>query len=326
MLANLAIFLVSLVFLLLSADRLIDVVVTFAKGLRISAMVVGLTVVAIGTSLPEVMASSAAAFRGYPDIAIGNVVGSNICNVGLILGLPALFFPIVCSRTVILREGSLMLLATAMLWALGVFLGGMSRIAAGVFFLGFCWFIYSVFHSESGCEESDTGESSVDDAPGESSTDEAGSTAVLILKLLAYLAALLISSEFLVRSTVELARAVGIAEGVIAISIIALGTSLPELSVSIAAAKKNQGDILIGNILGSNISNIFLVLGVSGLILPFPISGLTLSLDIPLMALLAGLMFYFLYQERGINRSRGIVLLLLYGVMITRCILFSDVS
>ncbi len=320
MLVEILILLISLAALLFSADRLIELIVTFARGLNIPTMVVGLTVVAIGTSLPEVMASAAAAFKGHPEIAVGNVVGSNVCNVGLILGLPALFFPIVCSRRVIVRQGGLMLFVTGLFWAIALFNGEISRGISLLFVLGFCAFIYGVFRASASMQSA---EEAVEDT---AEIADVGSVPILVLKMIAFLVGLLISSEFLVRSTIEIARGVGISEAVIAISVIALGTSLPELSVSIAAAKKNQGDILVGNILGSNISNILLVLGVTGLISPFPISTVTTKFDIPLMGTLAVAMFAFLYSEKGISKSRGIALLLLYGVMILRCVAFPEAS
>lgn len=320
MVLQIFILLTSLAILLFSADRLIEVIVRFARGLGIPTMVVGLTVVAVGTSLPEVMASGAAALLGHPEIAVGNVVGSNVCNIGLILGLPALFFSIDCSRTVILRQGGLMMAATLLFWLIAATLGEIGRVTAGVFVLGFCAFIYSVFRdSSSMADEIGQGEEELEESQSASE-----SLAASIIKIVLLLACLLLSSDFLVEATIAIARSFGISEAVIAISVIALGTSLPELSVSIAAAKKNEGDILVGNVLGSNISNILLVLGVTGLITPFQISGVTLLFDIPLMVLLSTMMMIFLYQRKGITMPRGCFLLLLYAGVILRCVLAPD--
>ena len=138
--------------------------------------------------------------------------------------------------------------------------------------------------------------------------------------MLGVTALLLLSSYFLVSSTTDLARMIGVSEGIIALSMIAFGTSLPELSVSVAAATKNQGDILVGNIFGSNVSNLLLVLGVAALIEPYKVDGLTLKLDFPLMLLLSILMVAFLYGKKGIQGKKSIVLLGLYGLTILRCI------
>ena len=325
MLSEFIILVVSLAVLLYSADQLIDTVVKLAKGLNVSTMVVGLTVVAIGTSLPELMASSAAAIKGHPNIAVGNVIGSNVCNVGLILGLPALFFPILCRRSVLQREGVLMLLATAAFLLLA-FLGGLNRLFGGVFVLAFIAFVYFAFQAGEE-EDSQTPSEPAEEKEEEterSAVEESKRIRIVILKMMGFLVALLASSEFLVRATVSLASAMGVSEGVIAISMIAFGTSLPELSVSIAAAKKNQGDILVGNILGSNISNILLVLGATALITPFSVHPVSLYFDLPLMSLLAVLMLVFLWQTNGITRHKGMTLLGLYGLMILRCAFFPE--
>ncbi|MCB0325481.1 MAG: calcium/sodium antiporter [Bdellovibrionales bacterium] len=306
---------VSLAALLYAADNLIETVVSLATRMGMSTMAVGLTVVAIGTSLPEVMASAAAAWKGHPDIAVGNVVGSNICNIGLILGLPALVVPVTCHRAVLRREGLLMILASIVMLVLAVF-GGMSRATGLLFLFGFGWFIYQVFRkTKSNERETSSAENTSDeDAPGSLWT---------ALRSAGFLGLLLLSSEFLVRSTVSLATDLGVSETVIAITVIALGTSLPELSVSYAAAKRKQGDILVGNILGSNIANILLVLGLSAVISPFAIAPATLYFDIPAMLLLAFVMVAFLWRERGVDRPAGLVLLSLYAAVIVRCVLYS---
>jgi len=315
--------LISLAVLIYAADAFIDAVVLFAERMRIPPMVVGLTIVAIGTSLPELMASGAAAIKGYPEIALGNVIGSNVCNVGLILGLPALFTVITCSRAVVVREGMVMLFVTALLWGITAASGGLSRTTGFVFVVGFFAFIGWVFLKSSleRRRENETDNSDEDTDSAEKTHEDAQKIRGLMVKMLAALAALLISSEFLVRATVGLAQAWGVSEGVIAISVIALGTSLPELSVSIAAAKRNQGDILVGNILGSNISNILLVLGISSMITPFQVRPITLSLDFPMVALLSILMVWFLYRKEGIDLKRGVLLLVLYALVIVRCVM-----
>jgi cation:H+ antiporter len=336
MLLSFIIFAVSLGVLVKAADTFIDTAVECANRLHISPMVVGLTIVAVGTSLPEAVASAAAAFEGVPQIAIGNVLGSNICNIALILGLPALMVPITCRREVIVREGSVMLGISVFLWISCLIFGGLSRSAGVVFVLAFFAFIYIVMkmskkevvaansNVDSSAElakEEKNLESSAAGALSDKASDS-GSFSKEILIMVTALIFLLGSSKFLVDATVDIARGLGISETVIAISLIALGTSLPELAVSIAAVKKRQGDIMVGNILGSNISNILLVLGLTSAIQPFSVEKITLLFDFPMMILLSGLMFYYLYTEKGIDKPRGTLFLSLYAITIARCVIF----
>ena len=319
MIVDLLIFAVCLAALVYSSDSLIDTVAMLAERLKIPPMVVGLTVVAVGTSLPEVMASVAAAFKGYPEIAVGNVVGSNICNVALVLGFPALFYNINCSTKVIQKEGSIMLFTSVLLTAIGLFSLTITRGIGLVFVSSFFAFITFVFISAKGGakkQEEETTEIQ--------ETEQSSPFYVELLKVASMLVILLASSKFLVDSTVSLATAFGVSEAVIAISLIALGTSLPELSVSVSAARKKQGDILVGNILGSNISNILLVLGSTALVKPFGVSAQVAKIDMPIMLFLAACMYAFLYSEKGINRSRAIVLLTVYGLVILRCIFIGN--
>ena len=257
-----------------------------------------------------------AAWLGHPEIAIGNVVGSNICNVGLILGLTALFYTIKCQRRVVVEQGATLLAISFSVWIYAWLMGGLGRVIGSVFLIGFALYIYMVFRYADTTDDDQEGAEDLEVIKSKSR-----SVSWLIAKMLILMVLLLRSSDLLVTSTIELARMMGVSEGVLALSMIALGTSLPELSVSIAAARKNQGDICIGNIFGSNVSNLLLVLGIAALIEPFPISGLTLSLDFPLMLTLSALMLVFLYGAKGISANRGIVLLCLYGLMILRCIL-----
>jgi len=317
MILNLLIFAICLAGLLYSSDKLIDSVVVIAERMKISPMVVGLTVVAVGTSLPEVMASVTAAYKGYPEIAVGNVVGSNICNVALVLGVPALFFNINCSTKVIQREGTVMLLCSFVLGLIGVFSFTIGRGLGLVFTLSFFAFIAAVFLSAKASKKKAEEEEDTEDL-------EKFSMAPELAKIALMLVLLLVSSKFLVDATVSLATAFGVSEAVIAISLIALGTSLPELSVSISAARKNQDDILVGNILGSNISNILLVLGSTALVKPFSISRDVATIDMPIMIFLAVCMYGFLYTEKGITRNRALVLLAVYVMVILRCIFIGN--
>jgi cation:H+ antiporter len=319
MLENSLILLVSLAALVIASDKLVDGVVQLARRLGVSTMVVGLTVVAVGTSLPELMASSVASYRGYPGLALGNVLGSNSCNIGLILGLPALFAPIVCRKVVVLQEGMLMLGAAVLLGVLaGVFLE-VPRWAGVVLLVLFIAFIARVFYQAR--KESRTRKRILSESGAEEKFESGEAVWIVLFRLVVSFAVIVFSSEYLVASAVGLARVLSVAESVIAVSVVAFGTSVPELSVSLLAARKKQGDILVGNIIGSNISNIFLVLGLAAVIAPVPIYPWALVLDIPFMTIFSLLAVCFLLRPEGINRSRGIVLLLLYVLVILRCVL-----
>ena len=311
----------SLAALLLSADKLVDLAVQLAQRLGVTPFVIGLTIISVGTSLPEVMASGAAALRGYPEIAVGNVVGSNICNVGLILGLPAVFAAISCRRPIVLREGAVMVLITLSFWFLAAVFGGISQFVGLLFLLAFVSFVYWALKSnENQNVEGDSDVSFLEEQTSERSPGKEIQMFSVVAKLVLSFVVLLLSSEFLVRSTVGLAQALGVSEGVIALSLIAFGTSLPELSVSYASARQGLGDVLVGNVLGSNITNLLLVLGVSASIHPLSFGPTTISLDIPLMTVFALLMVYFLFHNRGITRGKGLLLLSLYSLVIVRCV------
>jgi cation:H+ antiporter len=322
---HLVILIVCLAGLIKSARIFVDNVILLAKRLHISTMIIGLTVVSIGTSLPELAVSVAAAVKGHAEIPLGNVVGSNICNIGVILGLTALVSPVVCVKRIVRREGFLMLLITAVFCIVPSMLFGVPRWLGGVFLFSFAVFIAFVLKgsgSVTGDDLHDIEEdfSTIEKNMVDDCDPEVGNSGIIAGKLVLSLAALLVSSEFLIRSTITLARHFNIAEHIIALSIVSVGTSLPELSVSIAAVKKNHGDILVGNILGSNISNILLIIGISALIHPIPMRLSTIKIDFPLMAFFSMLMILFLHQKNGITRGKGLILLMFYGVVLWRCV------
>ncbi len=331
MITHFFLLIISLCILIKSADVFIDNSVIIAKRLHISKIVIGLTIVSIGTSLPELAISAAAAVKGHSEIALGNVVGSNICNIGIILGITALIAPIVCPRRNIESEGFLMLGITILFWVLSAIMGEVTRLVGGIYIISFIIFLVYLIKRKPLDGHDVISEAASDSIEEDDSNitvetelhDSDSSVSVLLFKIALALITLLISSKFMIESTVGLARGFNVSEHIIALSMIAFGTSLPELSVSITAIKKNHADILVGNIMGSNISNILLILGVTSLIRPIPIDAITLKLDYTMMVFLTSLMTLFLYQKNGINRAKGIVFLCLYGVVLWRCISIS---
>lgn len=313
MIADLIILAASVAILLVASDKFVEAAASIANRLGISSMVIGLTVVAIGTSLPEAAASVVASLRGHSDIALGNVVGSNICNIGLILGLAAISRRVTCPPEVVGREGFGMLLSTFFLWLIGILAGAISQVVGIVMLVIFAIVILIAFNAgkvekliESGLEEAEI--------------DKQKPIYSIILMLVVSLAGVLVSSEFLVSSAVSIAKALDVSENVIALSIVALGTSLPELSVSVAATRRGEGELLIGNILGSNISNILLVLGLSASVSPVQFPQIAIDLDIPIALAFSILLIIFLRTKAGLTRFRGILLLGGYALVLWRCL------
>ena len=257
---QIATLLFSLAGVVFSADMMVTGVVQLAKRLQVSTAVVGLTVVAIGTSLPELAASVAAALSNHPEIALGNVIGSNICNIGLIIALPAVFYPISCSDKLIRQEGYQMVFVSISIWGLGYYLGELNFALGIVMVLTFCFYIYWVFRNSDKIQEEgkqaladESPEQVYKTRPSRQTQAEAQNfrvaavkakpkgpedielrediheISITFFKIIVSLALLIISSEFLVGSTVELAKIAEVPESVIALSLIAFGTSLPEL-------------------------------------------------------------------------------------------------
>lgn len=308
MLLDLIIFSISLALLIYSSDKFVDVSVSIAKKLNLSAMTIGLTIVAIGTSLPELMASSIAAFRGVPGIAVGNVLGSNICNIALIAAVAGFYANIQCQKRIVKTQGLIMILATISFGVVAYFYSGINKYVGAIFLLSYVWFSFDSVKSLGTYYGENEEDNEVD----------ADNFMRLFVILMVSLSILLLSSDYLVESAVDLARTLSIPEDVIALSLIAFGTSVPELSVSISSAKKKEFDVLVGNILGSNICNILLVCGVSSFFAFLPIQGSFLKFDFTIALITSVLFCVFLLQKNGINRQKSIFLLSIYFLGIIR--------
>ncbi|MEC8226365.1 MAG: calcium/sodium antiporter, partial [Pseudomonadota bacterium] len=254
--------LVGFVLLIWSADRFVDGAAVSAKYAGIPSLLIGMIVVGFGTSAPEMLVSAMAAADGSPELALGNALGSNIVNIGLILGITALIAPITVHSNIVKKELPL-LLVVSVLFALLIFDGGLSRFDAGVLLLGFFsfmgWSIYSGLKSKN--------DSLATDVEQELNVQTMSLKAAIVW-LVVGLVVLIISSRLLVWGAVSIAEIMGISDLIIGLTIVALGTSLPELAASIAAARKGEHDIAIGNVIGSNIFNILAVTGIAGMIAP----------------------------------------------------------
>ncbi len=304
LLAGLAV-LSGLVLLVLSADRFVFGASGLALNFGVSPLMIGLTIVAFGTSAPEIFVAAAAALQDNPNLAIGNAIGSNIANVGLVLGLTALIVPVTVHRSVIERQFPIMfaVMAVSVLIFLNDYLSRLEAIA--LIIIVFMFVIFTVLNEKKQIpvfKQPDTGL-------------KAPKTATSGLWLIAGLVLLVISSKILVWGAVEIASNLGVSDLIIGLTIIAIGTSLPEVATSIASALKGNPDIAIGNVVGSNILNLLAVVGTTGVIAPTSIYPDVMNRDVIVMIVITACMVVMVtpWQNRHIlNRLGGFILLACY--------------
>ena len=296
----------SLVVLYFGANALVKGAASLAERLGVSALVVGLTVVAFGTSTPELIVSVQAAMEGFGGISIGNVVGSNIANIGLILGLSALIYPLKAHMQLI-RFDTPVMIATAVLFLVLFLDQRIGRIEGIVFLAGII--AYTVFNVIKSRKEK---QKLVINEFEESIPKVSRHWALDVLFIVLGLAALIVGSEFLVDNAVGLARLLGLSEAVIGLTIVAVGTSTPELATSIVAAIKKQPDIAIGNIVGSNIFNILGILGVASLVKPISSPEINIT-DTLMMIFMSLLLLPFIKTGFTLRRWEGGLMLAIYA-------------
>ena len=290
----------------LAGEALLRGAVTVATGFKVPPLIIGLTIIAFGTSAPELTVSLNAALGGQPDISIGNVVGSNIANILLVLGAMAVVSPFFVNQGTLGRDGGFMLGVSIVLLLFGLY-GGIPTLAGALLLavlVGFTIYLYT------------SNRSSDDTAEAEAGVDEnlvPGGLPVAFIVLLLGLAGVIWGAELMVDGAVGLARQFGIPEAVIALSLVAIGTSLPELAVSLVAAMRGHAGLAVGNIIGSNISNILLILGGTALVADLPISTAIAYRDLPIMVAVAWLGLFFMASGRRMSRREGIICLALYG-------------
>lgn len=307
-LVSLGILVVGVLFLLAGAEGLVRGAAALAIRFGLSPLVVGLTIVALGTSSPELVVSVEATLNGQGPLAIGNIVGSNIANLALIVGVAILLRPMAVSRDLVRRDMPLLLGISIIL----VFLlidGEMSRVEGLVFTIGFvCYLWYTIRASK-------TGEGEVELAPEvEDVLEQPKGTLTLWKSILVVIgggALLLLGSHWLIEGATGLAHLFGVSEAVIGLTIVALGTSLPELATTIAAARRNHGQMALGNAVGSNFFNIMGVLGPAAIVAPMRAEGVGLD-SLLVMLGVTVVTFYFFVTGRFMKRWEGGVLLFLY--------------
>ena len=300
-------FIIGLVGLYLGAEWLVKGSSKLAFSLGVKPVVLGLTIIAFGTSAPEGVVSILAAIRKLEGIAIGNVIGSNIANIGLILGLSALARPIKVESSFLRREIPIMLLTCVLLYLLSID-GRLGRIDGLLLFLGIVGFIlYQVIiaRREVGKEKLNLQDKKWQNG---------------MLTIIGF-GSLLFSAWFLIKSGVNIARRFGISEFVIGLTMIAVGTSLPELAISLVASLRKKSSISIGNAVGSNIFNILLVLGITSMITPIVIEKNLLIIEYPIMIGFSLLLLPFARSRFTLTRIEGLIFLLGYGTFIARLFL-----
>ena len=289
---------------LFGADRLTVGAVAIARRLHISQIVIGLTIVAMGTSMPEFCVSLVSALKDTPDIAVGNVIGSNIFNTLFIVGIATTVSPITILKPTVRRDIPFALFASVLLLLLCLN-GNLSRTDAGMLLIVFILFMALTLH-----------EAKSDEHEAQTHTTPPMSFLKSSFYLLLGLAALIFGSNIFVDAATQVAAGLGISDAVIGLTIVAGGTSLPELATSVVAARKGNSGIAIGNVLGSNVFNILGILGVTGLIAPMEIKGITSS-DFAVLILSMFLLWLFSYTKHKLNRFEGLPLAGIFLAYIT---------
>ena len=308
MLLSIVLLIVGLALILFGANYLVDGSSSIARRFGLSDFIIGLTIVGIGTSSPEMVISFLSAINGNADMAIGNVVGSNIFNTLLILGITGVIAPIAITRSNIKKDIPLNIAVTLLLIILGlngtIFGKGenvLSRVDGIVLLAIFAWYMWSSFRSN---EQSST----------ENETEQTKTQSILVSVLFigGGLAGLVFGGKLFVNAATEIAKSFGVSDKFIAITVLAAGTSMPELATSVVAAAKGKGQLALGNILGSNIANILLILGGSALICPLSFQGMS---NVDLGALVAGALLImasaYAFKKKYLDRIEGCIFILI---------------
>ncbi len=316
MLADSLFLVLGLVLLIVGADLLVRGAVRIAERLKLSPMLIGLTVVGMGTSMPELAASLQASLSGSPGIAVGNIVGSNLANILLILGTAALVTPVAVKNQVLWRDGGIGTLSALALLAAGATIG-LSREVGAVFLIAMAGYIYFAYRQERigaphtaaydptpATEERDPAQ-----VPREQPGDRLSIAALLFLVGLVLIVS---GGKLLVGAAIDMAVQLGVSEEVIGLTIVAVGTSLPELVTSAMAAYRKEGDIALGNVLGSNIYNILFIGGVTGVVAPTHVPASIMALDLRVLVAASLLLMLFAFSGGRLSRREGVALISCY--------------
>jgi cation:H+ antiporter len=302
------------------ADFLVKGASSLARRLKVSDLVIGLTVIAFGTSLPEFFVNITASIEGQGGIVVGNIIGSNIANILLILGISAVIFPLAVGRGTVWKEIPLSLLAALLVLLLSndriIDSGswsGLGRIDGLVLLSFFIVFIYYTFGIAKDTEE-------FEEHPAKKDYRTAG----IIIRLILGFAVLILGSRWVVSGAIFIAEALGVSQSLIGLTIVAVGTSLPELATSAVAAYRKNAEIAVGNVVGSNIFNIFFILGISALIRPVPFKA-EYNLDTGWLVLVSFILFVWMFtgKKHKLDRWEAVVFLIMYFGYISFKIIWS---
>jgi cation:H+ antiporter len=297
----------------LGADLLVRGAVTLAKAARISAAVIGLTIVSMGTSLPELTVSLSAALRGSSDLAMGNVVGSNIFNIGMVLGISALILPMRVHGSAVKLEWPFLFIASFQLLLLARD-GMLDRLEGGFFvtaIVAFTWYAVIIGREAvAGEEAADLADSVKQRAPAAATQTLGAAFGLVAIGIVVLIG----GGELLVRGAVSLARDLGLTERIIGLTIVAIGTGTPEIATSIVAARRGQSELALGNVIGSNIFNILGILGLTAFVRPISIDPQMLNSDLWWMLGLTVVLFPIMRSRATVTRIEGGLLAGAYGV------------
>lgn len=300
MITSLTLLILSLVALYIGAGWLVQGSSALALKAKISPLVIGLTIVAFGTSAPELVVSLNAALKGEGEIAIGNILGSNIFNIGIILGISATIYPLQAKKQLLRIDIPVMLIATILL-TIFFWNGELGRMEGGFFLAGIILYtIFSLYYSRKHGEE-----------PNLELEEQPRHWAFDTLEIVGGLVVLIFASHLLVENAVSIAREVGLSEAVIGLTIVAAGTSMPELATTIVAASKGKTDIAIGNIVGSNLFNILAIAGSCSLVQPIVAKNVN-YIDLLVMLAISLLLLPLVKSGQKITRTEGLVLVIVY--------------
>ncbi len=308
MILDILFIIVGVAMVLIGADRLTEGASALARRMNVPEIIIGLTIVAAGTSAPELFVSLVSALKGTPDMAVGNVVGSNTMNAMLIVGCAAMVAPMTISRSTVKKDIPFAVGASVLLMLLSLN-SQLSRIDGIILLLGFAAFMaYTLSQAKHGQAET-------------TADGKAKNPWLSALWVVAGLAMLVVGSNLFVDSASNVALSLGISEGVVGLTVVAGGTSLPELATSVVAARKGQSAIAIGNVIGSNVFNILMILGLTATITPLAIEGIT-TVDMAVMLLSVALVWFFSRTRYTVERWEGAVLVV--GYLAYLCWLISN--
>ena len=341
---NFLVLLLGLVFLVKGSDYFVKAASTIAKKFGVSEFVIGLTLVAVGTSIPELASSIAASIQQASGIVIGNIVGSNIVNIGLIVGVAAFLSPMKTEIEMLKRDGYIMLFA-AVLFFVFALNRELSMIESGLFVLLYIAYVFFLFEEAekyegklhfkefityffkfkyinsarqklNGANRNRNSGSGNENGNGNGNGRLEGGFAKDILTLVLSCAAIVIGAKYFVEESIFFAELFGVPDTIIGTTLVAVGTSLPELVVTVSAARQGYGSIALGNVIGSNITNIFLILGLSGLLYPISVAEISLFFTTPVMIVISLILLIFISTGWEIKRWEGVALMMFYAAFL----------